>query len=106
MAAGKVFLPGGKSELQRVWRWITSSGGNLKESATESRPPSHPEVYKYSSWFEGKGENGGVRAHQFRWRHRKLGKPRQEQDQIGSNLLSEGRCFPHHGTGKVAKGRG
>jgi len=45
MAAGKIYLPGGKSELQRVWRWITSSGGNLKESATESRPPSHPEVY-------------------------------------------------------------
>jgi len=27
--------PGGKSELHRAGRWITSSGGDSKESATE-----------------------------------------------------------------------
>ncbi len=37
----------GKSELHRAGCWITSSGGDPKESATENRPPrgcSVPEV--------------------------------------------------------------
>lgn len=29
----------GKSGLRRAWCWITSSGGDPRESATESRPP-------------------------------------------------------------------
>ena len=49
MAAGKDSLPGGKSELRRAWRWVTSSGGDSKESATESKPPASA----------GKGETVG-----------------------------------------------
>jgi hypothetical protein len=39
--AGFIFdKTGGKSELYRVGRWLTTSQGNLEESATESRQPS------------------------------------------------------------------
>ena len=30
---------GGKSELRRAGCWVTPSGGNSKDSATESKPP-------------------------------------------------------------------
>ena len=30
---------GGKSGLRRVWCWITSSGGDPRDSATERSPP-------------------------------------------------------------------
>ena len=41
---------GGKSEHQRAGRSITWSHGDVKESATESRPPLYP------FGFKGKGE--------------------------------------------------
>lgn len=47
MIAGRLRAAGGKSELHRAGCWVTPSGGNPRESATETRPP----------WFaHGKGE--------------------------------------------------
>ena len=40
MIAGQLtWLAGGKSELRRAWCWVTPSEGDLKESATENKPP-------------------------------------------------------------------
>ncbi len=44
--AAVIYIGGGKSELHRTGCWITSSEGDLKESATENIPPV----------FTGKGE--------------------------------------------------
>jgi len=47
MIAGCFEAAGGKSELQRAGCWVIPSGGNPRESATETRPP----------WYvHGKGE--------------------------------------------------
>ncbi len=38
-AAGLDYETGGKSELHRAGCWLTASGGDPKDSATENKPP-------------------------------------------------------------------
>jgi len=49
---------GGKSGLRRAGCWLTASGGDPKESATENRPPMEPG----SPALTGKGEKVGASA--------------------------------------------
>ena len=59
MVAGALVGAGGKSELRRAGCWITPSGGNPKESATEKRPPMHAArrgAIPGASRLAGKGE--------------------------------------------------
>ena len=47
----------GKSGLHRAGCWITSSGGDPKESATENKPPGGREERQCrGAFFLGKGE--------------------------------------------------
>ena len=49
---------------QRIRQSLTATGGNSRESATETKLP----LYFI---YEGKGETSGVRAHSRLWRHRR-----------------------------------
>jgi hypothetical protein len=57
-----------------TWRRVTPAGGDPRDSATESKPPLRGAVR-----VKGCGKSAPRRWRQ--WRH---GKPRQEQDQIGT----------------------
>ncbi len=57
MIALHLGVKGGKSGLHRAGCWITSSGGDPKESATENRPPGlRGERRAARRKFPGKGE--------------------------------------------------
>jgi hypothetical protein len=38
-SARRAASTGGKSGLRRMWRWVTPTGREARESATESKPP-------------------------------------------------------------------
>ncbi len=70
----------GKSELRRAGCWVTPSGGDPKESATEIKPPAATSAREGGA--AGKGET--VRQERTSGRATgRLGKPHPEQDQIG-----------------------
>ena len=79
MAAPPVLRIGGEESpgsLEARCR-ITSGGGDPRESATESKPPSKPET---ATRVRVKG--CGKSAPRL-WQQRRQGKPHREQDQIG-----------------------
>jgi hypothetical protein len=58
---------------------ITSGGGDPRESATESRPPSSSEV-RVKGWGKSPPRT---------WRHGRHGKPHREQDRIGMTRTAQ-----------------
>ncbi|SOC40315.1 hypothetical protein SAMN05892877_107122 [Rhizobium subbaraonis] len=58
---------------------ITSGGGDPRESATESRPPSHARV-RVKGWGKSPPRT---------WRHGRHGKPHREQDRIGMTRAAQ-----------------
>ena len=86
---------GGKSGLHRAGCSVTRSPGDGKESATENIPPHW--IASLSDWVRVKRRG---KSSPLRWRHRRLGKPHLEQDQIERRLrvarpsLRVGRLIP------------
>ncbi len=79
MAAGGIYIAGGKSGHHRTGCWLTARLGNGLESATEIIPPKSTGLVR-KVWVRVKwGGKSSPRC----WRQERQGKPHPVQNQIG-----------------------